>query len=218
MAMRPLPLCFALVLLAGLSACSTYYPHYDYTPRPHETQLHARPELGDQPSEYDRLLARVLTTVIGVQRASDATGNKPRVHLRVLIENHSDQSITLNTSQCQLTTADLLSLTPIAEPGPDPMIVAGATQEVNLYYPLDGNPDDVNLSGLNLKWSVKIDGNDVVSSSSFGRIEYYDTYYDGYPWFGVGAGVAFTGGGSFVVSSPCPSFGNHPAAGVHRAR
>src|SRR5262245_45476509 len=144
--MRTLPLCFGLVLLAGQSACSTYYAHYDYTPRPHETQLHARPEIGDQPSTYDPLLARVLTTVIGVQRASDATGNLPRVHVRVLVENRTEEPMILKTDQCQLTTADLQSLTPIAEPGPNPTILPGTTEEVNLFYPLGGSPNDINLS------------------------------------------------------------------------
>jgi hypothetical protein len=202
--MRTLPLCFGLVLLAGQSACSTYYSHYDYTPRPHETQLHARPEIGDQPSAYDPLLARVLTTVIGVQRASETTGHLARVHVRVLVENLTEEPMTFKTDECQLTTADLQSLTPVAEPAPNPVIPPGAKGEVNLYYPLHGSPDDINLSGLNLKWVVTLIGNEVVASSSFGRIEYYDGYYDdGWGW-GFGS-TFFWGSAPCVVAAPCPS-------------
>jgi hypothetical protein len=129
------------------------------------------------------LLARVLTTVIGVQRASDATGNEPRLHLRILVENLSGQTATLNTDQCQLTTADLLSLSPIAEPS-NPSIPPGGRAEANLYYPLPAHPDDLNLSGLNLKWSVTLNGNEVVRSSSFERAAYAyaPMYGDPYPW------------------------------------
>jgi hypothetical protein len=182
--MRRFALLSVLVMLAGEAGCSVYYTDYDYSPRPHETQLLARSEGNDGKGGRDSVLARVLTTVIGVQRPSDATGDRPRVHMRILIENLTDQPMTLDATQCQLTTADLQALTPIVEPSPTPDIPPHGRGQANLYYPLSGSVDEVNLGGLNFRWSVKVNGLEVTRSSTFERIiPYYApaSTYD-VPW------------------------------------
>lgn len=180
-----------LLLLCGQSACSTYLYGYDYAPRPHETQLRVRsPATAAPDTDQEKLLARVLTSVIGIQRASKETDNEERVHVRFLIENLTDQPMTLDTDQCQLATADLrICLSPIVEPSANPEIAPGAIQEVNLFYSLPAGLSELNLGGLNLKWTVTLNGNEITRSSTFERLiveptPYY--FYDGFYGFGYG--------------------------------
>ena len=58
----------------------------------------------------------------------------------------------------------------------DPM----ARIEVNLYYPLTRDVDEINLGGLNLKWAVTLNGEPVTRSSAFERIVYW---YASYPYY-----------------------------------
>src|SRR5262245_36531223 len=182
--MRRFGLLFILLLLAGGTGCSTYYSDYEYSPRPNEMRLLARAQDAAGAGEHDSVLARVLTTVIGVQRPSDATGDRARVHMRILIENLTDQPMTFDGGQSQLTTADLLVLTPIVEPSATIEIAPHGRAEADLYFPLPGSVDDVNLGGLNFSWSVKVNGLEVTRSSTFDRILIYyppTSTYD-FPW------------------------------------
>lgn len=181
----------AFALVATLGACSTYRSGYEYSPRPHETQLRTHAAVLPQTGEADVLQARVLVSVIGLLRASEATGNQDRLHVRILVENASHEPMTFSTDQCVLTTANL-RVCPLlsTEPASNPEIAPQQSQELNLMFALPSDFEDTDMSGLNLKWAVKILGREVTRSSAFERVEIRANpyYYDDHLRFHYGFG------------------------------
>ena len=68
------------------------------------------------------------------------------------------------------------------------MVAPGGSAVVDAWFPFpgDGTPEATDMSGLNLRWTVVIDGKPVSSSASFLRQQPDDD--DAYPHPGIGVG------------------------------
>ena len=77
---------------------------------------------------------------------------------------------------------------PTVEPDGPVEVAPGGSMVVDARFPFpgDGTPEGTDMSGLNLRWTLVIDGQPVTSSASFVR-QLPDVYYD-YPRHGIGVG------------------------------
>lgn len=178
--LRPL----ALLPLVLLAACSSYYG-YEYAPAPLEAEV--RPRSDAEPA------GRVLLTVRGVRKADD--GRPAEVELRIRVENLGAAPFSLDTDDLVLLTADLRPLdAPRIEPGPNPRVGPGEVVTLDLYFPFapGDDPEELDMSGLNVRWTVRFDDHVTTSTSTFERWvpgRYGDPWYHSHFSFGVGAVV-----------------------------
>ena len=169
--MRRLP----WLALAALAACSTYDTRYQFEPTPVESHVQA-PD--------GTLLAHGLAAVVGLRRADAAAGLPQAMEVRLRAENPGDRPLRLEAAAAQLFTGDLQPfLAPLAQPPGDPELPPGGSANVDLLFPLPAERGDLNLDGLSLRWSVRLDGASHSATATFARTRRPEYYYDPfYPW------------------------------------
>jgi len=173
---------FALSWLAGfmlLTGCARYYDRYQFTPRPAQVEINTPDSDQASPSP-----SRVMASIIGVRRPDRETGDPAMVEVKLRLENQGTLPISLNQSSFSLISGDLQTfLSPRLIPPGDFQAPGHGQATVTALFPFpDGNPvNTVDLEGLNLTWTVNIDGQDVPGSVSFTR--YRVRYYDDDPSF-----------------------------------
>lgn len=174
-----------LVWLSGLFGCSVYRSSYQYWPRPLEAQV----VLGDE-----TVGARVLLAVVGVRRKDKESGRPSEVEVRLRLENRTDRSIQLDEGSLLLVAADLYVFpSPRCESEKTLKVDGGEAETFRFFFsvPEDRTWDrDLDLEGLNLRWSVLFPSRDetVTVSATFERA-YSDDEEDGFasfPWYGSG--------------------------------
>ena len=172
-----------LALIASLESCSTS-PWYDhrFEPAPIEAAISNEGTPGSQ--------VRALVTVIGIERGKD--GKPDHTVIRVRLENIGTARATFDPALASLLTADLKPFGPVAAMPPGPGEIApGAAGQHDLAFPLpDGRkPRDLDLSGLNFRFTVSFEDKKVTTGMTFVRTDW--RYYDPYPHVQVGVGVGF---------------------------
>ena len=149
-----------VALLCGACA-STWHP-YRFLPAPLEVQVGVE---GD-PS----MQARTLLTIRGIRRASEGRGASVEVRLR--LENLGSEPAVLDLADLGLVAADLESFgTPVVSPSHAEPVAQGDHSLHDLSFPLpDGREvGDLDLSGINLRWSVVFADVRVTMGATFER-------------------------------------------------
>jgi hypothetical protein len=125
------------------------------------------------------------------------------VHLR--LENVGDVPLALDPEGFDLVTSDLISFQPPAIDPPAGAEVAPGAQELwmlRFATPAERGVDDLDWSGLNVRFRVRFGERAVVTGVTFDRLaapygDYaYDPWYGPYPYYGprwnVGVGIGVT--------------------------
>ncbi len=177
-----LPVAVAVVVAGG---CSVYDSSYVFDPGPIDVTADG-PGADDEP-------IHVLVKVVGVRRPDKESQLPASVEVRLRLENTSRSPVTLEPASLVLFSGDLSRFPdPILRPATLLTVAPSESAIVEAYFPFpDGRrASDVDLSGLNLRWTVSIDGHPVTSSASVQRrpLGYYDRYphrigvgYQAYP-------------------------------------
>ena len=164
----------AAVALAVSGGCSVYDTRYLFEPRPLDVQSSKPGAAGAEP-------VRTLATVIGVRRRDSRSQIPASVEVRLRVDNTSPFPVSFDPGSLALFSAGLEQFPDaIARPHDPVELSPGGTAVVEAFFPLpDGRyPSDLDLSGLNLRWTLEVDGEPVTSSASFIRLPtpYYDRY------------------------------------------
>jgi hypothetical protein len=160
---------------ATLSGCSVYDSRYLYEPRPVDV-------LTTKPGADDAEPARTLVTVVGVRQEDSRSQLPASVEVRLRVENTSPFPVAFDPASFVLFSAGLERFPdPIVQPeGPITVPPAG-TAVVKAFFPFpEGrSPSEFDLSGLNLRWTLEVDGYAVTSSAGFLALPsaYYDRYH-----------------------------------------
>jgi hypothetical protein len=158
-----------------LGGCSVYNSRYVYEPRPIDIEA-------PRPGADDAEPARTLVTVVGVRRADDKTQLPACVEVRLRVENTSPFSVAFDPESLVLFSAGLERFSnPIVRPEAPITIEPAGSAVVEAFFPFpEGRTlGELDLSGLNLRWSLQVGGQPVTSSASFVRLPnaYYDRYH-----------------------------------------
>lgn len=170
--LRPLRFCTPLLLLAPLCGCANPAWRFSFDPSPAETLV--------QPRAQEAVVARVLTSVIEGRRAEDRSTGAAHMHLRLLVENRSDQELRLLSEGMKLVGSGLEAFgSPNVEPLTAEPIPAGETRTYELYFPYPaGMPLSApELDGLNLSWSIAYPGGTADITQTFVRRAWQRGYY-----------------------------------------
>ena len=175
-----LPLLVAAIVLDG---CAAYEAPYAFEPHPADVTA-ARP--GDSDAEP----VHTLVSILGVKRpAENESHDRSDVMIRLRVENTSSFPVTFDPGSLVLFSGGLEKFPdPTVEPGGPVEVAPGGSTVVDACFPFpgDGTPEGTDMSGLNLRWTLVIDGQPVTSSASFVR-QLSDVYY-AYPRRGIGVG------------------------------
>ena len=172
-----------LVAVTVLDGCVAYGGPYAFAPHPADVTA-ARPGVSDAEP------VRMLVSILGVNRhAENESHDRPTLKIRLRVENTTSFPVTFDPGSLVLFSGSLEKFPdPTVEPrGPVEVAPGGSTVvEACFPFPGEGTPQGTDMSGLNLRWTVVIDGQPVTSSASFIR-QLPDVYYD-YPHRGIGVG------------------------------
>ena len=172
----------SLVLaVAVVGGCSVYDSRFAFDPSPVDVPA-------SRPGSLDAEPVRTLVTVLGVRRADDRSVLPAGVEVRLRVDNTSPYDVMFDPATLVLFSAGLERFAdPIAIPAEPMNLAPGGSGMIDACFPFPetGTPDDMNLSGLNIRWTLVIDGEAVTSSATFLRLP--TGYYDRYPHrIGVG--------------------------------
>ncbi len=167
------------VVVGGPGGCAVYDGWYLYEPRPLEVTAGVPGETGGEP-------LRTLITVVGVRRADRGSGLPASVEVRLHLENTRSEPVTFDPGTLALFSADLSRFPdPITVPAERLELAAGETAVVRAYFPFPENRRRLDLSGLNVRWTLDVGGRPVTSSASFTRRR--ELYYPRHDFhFGIG--------------------------------
>jgi len=173
-----------LLLTLGLcvaGGCSAYDARYAYQPRPSETLVY----LEDNP---DAAPIRMLSSIIGVRRATKEPGSRPFVEAAILFDNTSSLTVSFEPDTAALFTGNVMRFPPPEPAGQENILIRpGQTARATLRFPFPGDekPGQLDLSGLNLRWAIEHQGQQFFQSATFDRKApqsyRYDAFYYGYP-------------------------------------
>lgn len=157
-----LPLLVAVIMVGG---CVPYEDPFAFEPHPADVTA-ARPGADVEP-------VRTLVSILGVHRpdARDP-GKPPAIEVRLRVENTSPFPVTFDPGSLVLFSGGLARFPdPIVAPGEPVDVATGGSVVVDASFPFpgDGTPDGTDMSGLNLRWTLVIDGQPVTSSATFAR-------------------------------------------------
>ena len=161
--------------LLAAAGCSVYDSRYVFDPRPVDVAASKPGAEGSAP-------LRALVTVLGVRRADEHAKMPACIDVRLRIDNTSPFPATFDPKGLCLFSAGLdrfpepvLSTQQHLELAPGTFAFVDAC----FAFPQGSRPAELDLSGLDVRWTVAIDGQPVTSSASFMRRPggYYDRYY-----------------------------------------
>jgi hypothetical protein len=190
-----------LSIALACSACSSTWHSARFVPSPLEVAV---PAPGEPYAE-----ARALISVRGIRKAVKSTGQAAQVEINLRLDNVGHTALALDGEGFDLVTSDLVSFAaPLIEPAPGATIAPGEKLNYVLQFPTppDHSADDLDWSGLNLRFKVRFEERAVITGVTFERLivpaYYYDPYwgpypyggYPGYPYSHVGISVSGTVG------------------------
>jgi hypothetical protein len=185
---RHLAVAVGTAFLALFTSCesSRWYEHR-FQPAPLESEVATQAIPGAQ--------VRALVTVIGIERGKD--GLKDRALVRMRLENIGSVPAKLAPDSLSLLTADLRPFGAASVEPPEPKDLApGSNATVDCVFPLPEGPGvkgpyDLDLSGLNLRFTVVFGEKKVTTGMTFQRTDW--GYWDpGYSRVHVGVGVGWS--------------------------
>ena len=173
----------AIVGLVMLGGCATTYDsRYLYGPRPVDVE-------SDVPGEPAAEPVHTLVSIMGVRRADEAADLPASVEVRLRLENTGETSVTFDPASIALFAADTQRFAdPIVRPSRPMDIAPQESVTVEAFFPFpDGEyPGGFDLDGLNVRWTVEIDGKPLTRSATFTRLPFrYHYPYHRYH-FGIG--------------------------------
>lgn len=153
----------AIVLAVSLlQGCQGTYDRYTYKPRPASAQVTV-PDNGGENT------VPVLVSVLGI-RNREALGTVVEVRMR--IDNDTRQTAIFNAGDLQLFAADLRSF-PLVRTEPSGLQKVSpdgtATVDAMFEFPESLSLDSTDVSGLSLRWSLKVGDRRFVRTTSFER-------------------------------------------------
>ena len=173
----------AACALAALASCtaSRWYEHR-FQPAPLEVQVSSESVPGTQ--------VRSLVTVMGIERGKD--GKPDAAIVRMRLENLGSVPALLDAPSSSLLSADLKAFAaPALATSASTEIPPGGTGEFDLEFPLpEGTrPYQLDLSGLNLRFTLAFLDKRVTTGMTFSRVDW--RYYDPGPRVHVGVGMGW---------------------------
>jgi hypothetical protein len=176
---------FGAIAVALLSGCtSSRYYDARYLDAPVETEVRSDSVAGSQ--------VRALATVLGIARPDTQSGRPKQVEMRMRFENLGKVPAQFVADNLSLVSADLVQFGPAqVTPHEDLSIPAGETRQFDLAFPA---PDqELDWSGLNLRFTLKFQDVAVTVGVPFRRVEYpiYNYYYPYYASFGFRYGYCW---------------------------
>ena len=175
--------CFAALVLLGSCESSPWYEHR-FVPAPLEGEVSGPAGSGGE--------ARALVTVLGIAKPEGAL--KDRAVVRMRIENIGSSPAKLAADSLSLVSADLKPFGPPSVNVPEMKeIPPGGNDTVDVAFPMpEGKgPYDLDLSGLNLRFTVAFGDQKVTTGMTFQRVDWHSYYDSGYPRMNVGVGVGW---------------------------
>jgi hypothetical protein len=115
--------------------------------------------------------ARALVSVRGVRRSQE--GEPACAELRLRLENLGTRAFLLEQPSLELLCGDLLPFGPARVLSNEaPQVTPGTAGIYELRFPMPGgrSPDEVNFSGLNLRFTLDFEGERVTAGTPFERI------------------------------------------------
>jgi hypothetical protein len=172
----------ALVLATGSSCASSRWYEHTFVPAPLEVRVETEAVSGAQ--------ARVLITILGLERAGE--GHPDQALVRMRIENLGTTPVELAPGSLELVSADLVAFgAAVLAPDAIAPIAKDESASYDVAFPLPSGrqPYDLNLSGLNLRWTLIFAGHEVTTGASFQRVHWGWGY--GEPQVHVGMGFGY---------------------------
>jgi len=177
------------VLSGGLGCGDRYAGKFRYRPNPYATTVASKADGAAGPVE-------MLAAIRDVREVEDGEG--ATLHATLHLENLADRQVRFDPGSLALFSADLRRFgepetTPSAEVTLDP----GGSMKILARFPFPEGlkPEDVDMSGLNLRWTVQIGDEKLTRNSTFTRIHprryYTDPRYGWGGYYGTGGGVYF---------------------------
>ncbi len=172
------------LLLAFCASCqsSRWYEH-GFQPAPLEAEVRTEAVQGSQ--------VRALVTVLGIEKGVD--GARDRAVVRMRLENIGSAAARLETDSLSFVSADLQPFGPAVVQPPDSKEIppgGNATFDCGFPLPEGKGPYDLDLSGVNLRFTVAFSDKKVTTGMTFQRTDW--RYYDpGYSRIHVGIGMGF---------------------------
>jgi hypothetical protein len=179
--------CLLLVLLGGCTSPRFYDQRFQ--PAPLEVEVGTQAVAGSQ--------VRSLVTVIGIERPGEGYGARAVVRMR--LENLGTTPTKLETETLSLVSADLFLFGPAEVVGSEPPgardgeIAPGQSATYDLVFPMpDGKKvSGIDLSGLNLRFTLRFGEHPATAGATFRRLEW--GYWDpGYPQVSFGVGYCWS--------------------------
>ena len=176
-----------IFLLVGVAAllvgCSVYDKRYAYKPMTATVEAPVAGAGGSGPPV-------TLVQIAGVRRADERSGLPASIEVRLKVHNASAAAVTFDPRTLVLSGAGI-------ERFPDPVlrplgVIAlgpAETTEAEAFFPLPeaGEPEDLDLSALRVRWIIDVGGHAVNANADFELLP--TAYYDRYPnRTGVGFG------------------------------
>lgn len=176
-----------LILLLGACTSPRYHDHR-FQPAPLEVEVGTDAVAGSE--------VRTLVTVIGIERAGEGHGARAVVRMR--LENLGTAPAKLETTSLSLVSADLevFERAEVAAVEPpessEGEIGAARNATFDLLFPLPQGrkTSEIDLSGLNLRFTVRFGEHAATVGATFRLIEW--GYWDpGYPRVSIGVGYGW---------------------------
>lgn len=188
----------AMVPLLLMVGCAVSYDDYYYLPHPGLAEIPAT-----QPTQPP--LVTAFATVVGINWPEDRTKTLPTIGTRLRLHNNGPDAVTFDPHSMSLSTSDLVLFpAAILSPASPVTIAPGDTAMISADFPFpDGKtPDQLDLSSLQLRWSVRTAIGNAEQTLNFqrhiGRSYYSAAPYWDDPYYGYGYPYPVFGGAVIV--------------------
>jgi hypothetical protein len=163
---------FTAVGLAG--GCSVYDSRFIFDPAPADVA-------SSKPGTVDEEHARTLVSVLGVRRPLKESDLPAGVEVRLRVDNTGSYRVQFDSSTMSLFTAGLEQFPdPVRHPADAVDLGPGDSAVIDAFFafPEGKTSQDMDLSGLSVRWTLLIDEQPVTSSTGFSRLPtgYYDRH------------------------------------------
>ena len=167
-----------------VTGCQFPIQQYKFEPKLNEVIVRETPDQLNEVMQPEEA-ARALVSLLEIARPEGVY----ELRARLRVENTSKQPLTVRTDEMVLVSGDLQSFgAPRVHPRPNPTVVAGANETIELAFPFppDQDPESVDLTTLNLQWMIESGEDRVPVRMVFNGepVLYYNgPYYNGFYYY-----------------------------------